>query len=73
MEIDSKEVKISKIREELNKHKSVKIGHVVISNIPNFKYRVYNTGTGKTMFYEDLDLILKDHNYFEKHKQMSIL
>jgi hypothetical protein len=70
---NSKNVNISELKKALDKHKSVKIGHVVISNIRNFKYRVYNTGTGKITFYESLDLILKDVNYFEKDKQLSIL
>jgi len=73
MIIDTKDIKLKEIRKALDKHKSVKVGHVVISNIRNFKYRVYDMGTGKTTFYEDLELILKDYNYFERDKQMSIL
>lgn len=73
MIINSKNVNISELKKALYKHKSVKIGHVVISNIPKLRLRVYDTSTGKITFYNSLDLILKDHNYFEKDKQMSIL
>ena len=73
MIIDTKDIKLKEIRKALDKHKSVKVGDYVISNIPKLRYRLYHTGTGKITFYNSLDLILKDVNFFEKNKQMSIL
>ena len=73
MIIEEKEIKINEIRKALNKHKSVKVGNVVISNIPKLRLRVYDTTTGKIRYYNSLELILEDYNYFEKNKQMSIL
>ena len=73
MVIDDKEVRIKEMRKALDKHKSVKVGDYVISNIPKLRYRLYHTGTGKITYYNSLDLILEDVNYFEKDKQMSIL
>ena len=73
MIIDYKDVKTNEIKKALDKNKTVKVGQYVITKIPKFRYRLYDSSTKKTTFYNSLDLILKDVNYFEKNKQMSIL
>lgn len=71
--MNSKHVNISELKKALNKHKSVKIGPHIISNIPNYSYRLYHIETGDIKHYDSLEQILKEYNNFNKDKQMSIL
>jgi len=72
MIMDKENVNINEVKKALNKHKSVKIGDIIISNIPNYSYRIYNIETGDIKHYNSLEQILKDYNNFEKNEQMSI-
>ena len=73
MIFDNKKIKINEIKNLIEKNKTVKVNQYVITKIPKFRYRLYDSSTKKTTFYDSLNLILEDVNFFEKNKQMSIL